>query len=163
MRQGCHRKAEGSSCYIEKSPEIKPERESSHTQTPQFKTCPRGGSQGTPEGDRLPLGLGESSPQLAGSEDGRPPRLAASEQRPEEHSAGYGLGESSLGRFLKQTLTLTVRFSPERRAAIGLLSTDILQVPTEASLGTGHSRCPPQSSQPLSTWTHCFSSLKGWS
>lgn len=126
MRQGCHRKAKRSFCYIEKSPEIKPERESSHTQTPQFKTCPRGGSQGAPEGDRLPLGLGEISPQLEGSEDGRPSRLAVSEQRPEECSAGYGLGESSLGRFLKQTLTLTVPFTPERRAAMGLLSTDIL-------------------------------------
>ena len=63
---------------------------------------------------------------MEGSEDGRPPKLAASEQRPEEHSAGYGLGESSLGRFLKQTLTLMVPFTPERRAAMGLLSTDIL-------------------------------------
>lgn len=118
MRQGCHRKAEGSFCYIEEGPETKPEREFSHTQTPQFKTCPRAGSQGTPEGDRLPLGLGANSPQLEGSEDGRPPRLAASEQRPEERLAGYGW-ESQVWRVPEADADLDGPFQPQEKGCHG--------------------------------------------
>ena len=118
MRRGCHRKAEGSFCYIEGGPETKPERESSHTQTPQFNTCPRAGSQGAPEGDRLPLGLGANSPQLEGSEDGRPPRLAASD-RGQKSAWQDMVGRVKSGRVPEADADLDGPFQPQEKGCHG--------------------------------------------